>query len=100
MPRKKKAEPEAVTGAVDQDAMKQLGLHSKNGKQPALPLKTIASEIKTLRKRVADDLIRIGRLLIIAKATVAHGEWGPWLREEFDWSQDTAGRYIGVVKMV
>jgi hypothetical protein len=102
MPRKK-AEPEALTGAADQDAMKQLkqlGLLNKNTKQPTVALKTIASEIKTLRKRVAADLIRIGRLLIVPRATVAHGEWGPWLRDEFDWSQDTAERYIGVVKML
>jgi hypothetical protein len=31
-----------------------------------------------------------------AKAEVGHGEWLPWLKDEFDWSRQTADRYMAV----
>src|SRR5262249_22336814 len=79
--------------------MKQLKLF-KIDEQTTGSLKSIAAEIRSLRRGAADDLIRIGRLLIAARAKVKHGQWGRWLRDEFAWSQDTAERFVAVTKMV
>ena len=32
----------------------------------------------------------------VAKAELAHGEWGGWLEAEFGWSEMTATRYMRV----
>ena len=36
--------------------------------------------------------------LIAAKAEVAHGEWLPWLKEEFGWSEETARNFMQVAE--
>jgi hypothetical protein len=59
----------------------------------------IAKQIRALRQRSCEDLIKIGHLLIEAKSQLAHGEWGDWLRDEFAWSQDTAERFINVANV-
>ena len=38
--------------------------------------------------------VEAGRLLLEAKATVAHGEWLPWLESNFDGSTRTARAYM------
>lgn len=43
-------------------------------------------------------MIEIGRHLIEAKDRVGHGHFLPWLEREFQWSEDSAERYIGVAK--
>jgi len=62
-------------------------------------LATHAAEIRLRGKRVVEDVIEIGRRLAIARELVKHGEWRPWLKREFDWSEDTAERFIHVAKM-
>src|SRR5437660_575869 len=46
----------------------------------------LADTINSLRKRVAEGLIEIGRRLIEAKALAGHGRWLPWLEREFGWT--------------
>jgi hypothetical protein len=41
-------------------------------------------------------IIEIGVELIAASEEVPHGEWERWLKEEFDWSDRTARRYVSV----
>jgi len=41
---------------------------------------------------------RAGRLLIEAKALVAHGEWGGWVRENFKGSATTARNYMRLAR--
>ena len=41
---------------------------------------------------------RAGELLVKAKAACAHGEWLPWLEENFEGSQPTASRYMMIAK--
>lgn len=55
-----------------------------------------ASEIKTLMKRTAQDIIEIGGKLLDVKEKLNHGEFGVWLDKEFGWSQGTARRYMSV----
>jgi hypothetical protein len=40
--------------------------------------------------------VQIGRELIAAKNEVPHGEWLPWLKEEFGWGPATASNYMNV----
>jgi Protein of unknown function (DUF3102) len=58
-----------------------------------------ASAIRKLAKNVVRDVVQIGGLLIEAKARCGHGNWLPWLKREFDWSERTARRFTGVYEM-
>lgn len=40
----------------------------------------------------------IGLELIAPKEECEHGDWLPWLKDEFGWSSDTAQNYIRVAK--
>src|SRR5262245_55013987 len=55
-----------------------------------------AEEIRGLLKRAARDIVTIGQKLIAVKARLQHGEWGAWLRAEFDWDERTARRFMSV----
>lgn len=55
-----------------------------------------ASEIKTLMRRTAQDIIEIGHKLIEVKEMLEHGQFGEWLRSEFGWSDQTAFRFMHV----
>ena len=47
-------------------------------------------------KRSLDELTEIGRHLAAVKKILGHGNWLPWLKREFGWSEDTAERYIAL----
>jgi hypothetical protein len=53
-----------------------------------------ADLVRQLRRRVIGDVIEIGRLLSECKALLGHGNWLPWLNDEFSWScgDQTHGR--------
>jgi hypothetical protein len=55
-----------------------------------------AQRIRTLVTVARGCIIEIGRELIAASDDVPHGEWGDWLRVEFDWTIKTAQKYIDV----
>jgi hypothetical protein len=57
---------------------------------------TIADDIHKLERKSITD---IGDLLLEAKAQCEHGQWLDWLGDEFDWSVDTAERYMKVAKL-
>ena len=57
------------------------------------PLDTIAVDIHQLER---GNIIDLGDLLLEAKSQCVHGDWLKWLTCEFDWSVDTAERYMGV----
>jgi hypothetical protein len=50
--------------------------------------------LKALRKSV-DQAIEIGELLTDQKATLAHGEWLPWLTANIKFAERTAQEYMG-----
>jgi hypothetical protein len=56
------------------------------------------SEIKSLMKRNAQDIVEIGQKLIEIKLRLGHGNWGDWLAGEFDWNQFTAERFMNVAR--
>jgi hypothetical protein len=45
------------------------------------------------------NVFTVGALLMEAKDACDHGQWGPWLEEEFEWSQDTAENYMRVTRV-
>jgi hypothetical protein len=57
-----------------------------------------ADEIKSLMRRSAQDIIDIGLKLIDVKVYLGHGNFGSWLKVEFDWSDDTARRFMNVAE--
>ena len=56
-------------------------------------------EIKGLMKRTAQGIVEIGQKLIEVKAKLGHGRFGDWLEAEFDWSTDTAQRFMRVAQV-
>lgn len=54
------------------------------------------SEIKVLIKRNAQDVFDIGQKLIEVKEKLGHGNFGPWLMSEFEWSIPAAARFMQV----
>jgi hypothetical protein len=59
-------------------------------------LDTIAVNINQLAR---GNIIDIGDLLLEAKSQCERGDWLNWLHGEFDWSVDTAERYMGVAAL-
>lgn len=56
------------------------------------------SEIKTLMRRSAQDIIDIGKKLIEVKARLGHGHFGGWLESEFQWKERTAQNFMMVTE--
>ena len=63
-------------------------------------IKTVTTEIRTLHRQaqcmVLGYAIEIGRRLKEAKAMLDHGQWGPWLGEEVDFSQSSANNFMRI----
>lgn len=55
-----------------------------------------ASEIKSLMRRTATDIINIGQLLIEVKQQLGHGNFRNWLKSEFNWSVSAATKFVQV----
>ena len=67
-------------------------------KAAARSLATIVGEIrKTLRNDIG-NIIKRGDLLLEAKDQLGHGEWLPWLEENFDMEERTAQRAMAAAK--
>jgi len=58
----------------------------------------IAAEINAIRRRAArqllEDSVEVGRLLVEAKSSVQHGDWGGWLEENFQYSSTEANNLM------
>lgn len=65
-------------------------------KDPAI----LAIEIRNLQQQaqvvVLSYAIEIGRRLCEAKAVLDHGQWGPWLEREVNFSQSSAQNYMKI----
>lgn len=53
-------------------------------------------EIKALMRTTAQGIIDIGSKLIEVKQKLGHGNFGNWLKAEFDWTQQTAVNFMRV----
>lgn len=55
-----------------------------------------AAKIHHLARATAMGIMQIGEHLTEVKARLKHGDWLPWLKEEFGWKHDTATRFMNV----
>ncbi len=60
-------------------------------------LDDIAADIHALER---SSIFDIGERLIEAEAVCDHGQWLPWLEQHFEWSDDTARRYMSAARLV
>lgn len=58
----------------------------------------LTDELHLLVKRTAEDICFIGQKLIEVKGLLGRGKFGDWLKHEFDWSHDTANRFMAVAR--
>ena len=55
-------------------------------------------EIKSLIRLSTQTIVEIGCKLIEVKTRLKHGQFGDWLKLEFDWSEPTAQRFMRVAR--
>ncbi len=56
----------------------------------------LETEIVMLKTQTAQNIIEIGKRLIKAKEMLPHGEWGNWLEEKVEFTQQTANKFMRV----
>lgn len=57
-----------------------------------------ANRIRRYQDDVQRKIIEIGNELIAAKKEIGHGNWAQWIETEFDWTQQTANRFMRVAE--
>ncbi|MFT5871131.1 MAG: chromosome segregation ATPase [Clostridium sp.] len=57
---------------------------------------TLTTEILFLKQQTAQNIIEIGKRLVAVKEGLPHGEFGKWLDEKVDFSQQTANKFMKV----
>jgi len=100
--------PDVRTGA-DQGARRDPKLDGTSNSTVTLPsepataqatgigkmaLDACAARIRALKKSTVENVIEIGKELIIAKAQLGHGRFGKWLEAEVTMSERTAERFV------
>lgn len=55
-----------------------------------------AVQIRQCARDLTRNFIAIGLHLVEAKKELPHGNWSTWLEQEFDWTQQTANRFMRV----
>lgn len=64
----------------------------------ASEINRLTTEISVLKQQTAWNIIEIGKRLMTVKETLPHGEWGKWLAEEVEFSQENARRFMKIAK--
>jgi hypothetical protein len=55
-----------------------------------------ANRIRQAVKRTIDDIIEVGTELLSVKDALPHGQFIPWVRAEFGWTERTAQNFMAV----
>lgn len=58
----------------------------------------VTAEIRFYKAQTVQNIIEIGKRLNEAKAMLEHGQWGEWLQNEVEFSQDTAGNFMRIAE--
>lgn len=67
---------------------------------PSHQLRSIAAEIRSIDRQSAADEMAVGRLLIMAKGLLPHGQFIPWLESQGDISPRAAQRCMSAAKRI
>jgi hypothetical protein len=67
---------------------------------PNRTIDVITDELHVALRRETADILTIGGLLAEAKEQVPHGEWLPWLKNEFSMSERSAQKYVKAADFV
>lgn len=64
----------------------------------ARTIEIITAEINLYKIQMGSSIIEIGTRLMEAKEQLSHGEWGEWLKNEVDFSEVTAQRFMRIAR--
>jgi hypothetical protein len=62
-------------------------------------LDVIAADLHKIEQGERGNIYARGRLLIEAREAAADGTWTQWLADEFDWSDESARRYMAAARL-
>ncbi len=65
-------------------------------RQTRTTVKQKTSEIKSLIRQTAQDIVEVGQKLATVKRQLKHGEFRSWLKSEFNWSVSSATKFMQV----
>jgi hypothetical protein len=61
-------------------------------------VRNAADRIRERIKKTVQDIIQIGNDLLAVKEALPHGQFLPWLKAEFGWSERSAQNFMGVAE--
>ena len=63
-------------------------------------VRTAADRIRERVQKTVEDIIEIGNDLLAIKEALPHGQFLPWLRAEFGWSERSAQNFMSVAEQL
>lgn len=75
-----------------------VAIYDALGEEAQEVLRTAVARITKLQQRLVTDVVEIGTALVRAKEAVGHGNFGPWIRAEFNWTERTAQNFMAVAE--
>lgn len=57
-------------------------------------IEELTTEIQLYLGKIGQNIIEIGKRLVLAKAKLPHGEWRNWLKDNFNLSKSTANNFM------
>jgi gas vesicle protein len=61
-------------------------------------VRSAADRIRERIKRTVEDIVEVGHDLLAVKETLPHGQFLPWLKAEFGWSERSAQNFMSVAE--
>jgi len=61
-------------------------------------VRSSADRIRERVKKTVEDIIEVGNDLLAVKEALDHGQFGPWLKAEFGWSERSAQNFMSVAE--
>ncbi len=61
-------------------------------------VRSAADRIRERVKKTVEDIIEVGNDLLAAKEALPHGQFLPWLKAEFGWSERSAQNFMSVAE--
>ncbi len=61
-------------------------------------VRSSAEKIRRMVQKTIEDIIEVGNEFLAVKEALPHGQFGPWLRAEFGWTDRTAQNFMAVAE--